>query len=403
MPLRRSPRFIAILVVVTALGPLSMQMFLPALPLIQRGFATDTGTAQLALTASMLAIGVATLIYGPLSDRFGRRPVLVAGLAFFVAGSAISAFAPTITILIVGRIVQAAGASAGIVLARAMARDVYGPEQAIRVMSYLTMAMVVAPMIAPALGGAVTDAFGWRLVFHLMVGLGALTLLYVRFGLVETHAQAGEGGWRALAHNSRRLVAMRRFWGYALASSLSIAVFFAFLAAAPYLTVETLKLTARDYGFWFMPVSAAFIVGTFVSTRIIGRLGVVRTIWFGAMATAVAVAVTALLYLRWPLTAALLFGPAIVISFLQGFVIANAQASAVNLDPAAAGAASGVTGFVQMAICAAVAQAVGVLNDGTPWPMMAFMIGAGILGLAVLPLMRPEAAPPRGDGGGAGA
>jgi DHA1 family bicyclomycin/chloramphenicol resistance-like MFS transporter len=394
MSLSRSPRFIALLILITALGPLSMQMFLPALPLIQRDFATDTGTAQLALTASMLAIGVATLAYGPLSDRFGRRPVLLAGLALFAAGSAVSALAPTVSILIAGRILQSAGASAGIVLARAMARDVYGPDRALRVVSYLTMAMVMAPMIAPALGGAVADAFGWRAVFQLMIGVGALTLLGVFLGLVETHGRAGEGGWRALAANSRRLIGLRRFWGYALAGALSVAVFFAFLAAAPYLTVETLKLTARDYGFWFMPVAGAFLVGTFVSTRIVGRLGVERTIWIGAAATAVVVAATALLYLAWPLTPALLFAPAIVVSFLQGFVIANAQASAINLEPAAAGAASGLTGFVQMAISAAVAQAVGVLNDGTPWPMMAFMIGAGVLGLAVLPLMRrPKEAP----------
>lgn len=399
MSLRRSPRFIAILVVVTALGPLSMQMFLPALPLIQRDFATDTGTAQLALTAAMLAIGVATLVYGPLSDRFGRRPVLLAGLVLFALGSAVSALAPSVAVLIVGRVLQSAGASAGIVIARAMARDVYGPEQAIRVVSYLTMAMVVAPMIAPALGGAVTDAFGWRVVFHLMIGVGALALAYVAFGLVETNRTAGEGGWRALAANSRRLLGLRRFWGYSLATSLSVAVFFAFLAAAPYLTVETLKRPAREYGFWFMPVAGAFIVGTFVSTRVIGRLGVDRVIWLGAAATALAVGATALIYLAWALTPALLFAPAVAISFLQGFVIANAQGSAINLDPRAAGAASGLTGFIQMVLCSIVAQAVGMLNDGTVWPMMAFMIAAALAGLLVLPLMRAPAEPlPRAPG-----
>jgi DHA1 family bicyclomycin/chloramphenicol resistance-like MFS transporter len=396
MSLSRSPRFIALLVLVTVLGPLAMQMFLPALPAIQKSFETDAGTAQLTLTLAMVAIGVATLVFGPVSDRFGRKPVLLAGIVFYIAGSIVVALATTVPVLIAGRIVQAGGASAGIVLARAMARDVYGFAQSIRIISYLSMAMVVAPTLSPAIGGVVADSFGWRAIFWIMSVVGVLALAGVSLGLTETNPARAPGGWRGLIEGSHRLIVSRRYLGYTLVSTSSFCVFFAFLAAAPYLMAEVMQRPARDYGFWFMPVAGIFILGTFISTRFLDRYGADRLIRFGVYATLAVVVAAAPLYFLLPLTPPLLFLPAVAFSMVQGFVIPNCQASAINVEPRYAGAGSGLIGFIAMAVSAAVAQSVAEVADGSVRPMLYFTIGAALFGVLCLPLIRksPASAPP---------
>lgn len=400
MSLSRSPRFIALLVFVTVLGPLAMQMFLPALPAIQKDFATSAGTAQLTLTLAMVAIGVATLVFGPVSDRFGRKPVLLAGIVFYIAGSVLVALADSIPLLLVGRVVQAGGASAGIVLARAMARDVYGFAQSIRVVSYLTMAMVVAPTLSPAIGGLITDSFGWRAIFWIMCVVGALALLGVGVGLTETNPVGAPGGWRGLVEGSRRLIVSRRYLGYALVSASSFCVFFSVLASAPYLMAEVLNRPARDYGFWFMPVAGIFIVGTWLSTRFLDRHGPDRLVRFGTFATLAVVVAVLPFYYFLPLSPPLLFLPAVGFSLMQGFVIPNCQASAINVEPKYAGAGSGLVGFIGMAASAAVAQIVAVLADGTVWPMAWFAVGAAVFGTLCLPMLRhaPETQPPSEPG-----
>ena len=224
-------RVIILLAATSALGPTAMQILLPAIPVIKETFAVSAEVAQLTLSLSMLAIAVGTLTYGPLSDQFGRRPIMLLGLCITIIGSLFCYFANTIEMLILGRIIQAFGGAVGLVLARAIVRDVYGPEQAARVIATLVMVMVVMPMLSPALGGELMHRFGWESVFLVMAVLSLGILLVLRSSLVETLAEPVPfDGVGAMLGNFAHLFRSRAFRGYAFCVSFVSVVFFAFIS-----------------------------------------------------------------------------------------------------------------------------------------------------------------------------
>jgi MFS transporter, DHA1 family, multidrug resistance protein len=390
-PGRSSTGFMALLAGVTALAPFSLQIFLPALPAIQSSFAVSTGVAQLALSLSILANAVANLAYGTLSDRFGRRPVLLVGLVAFIVGSLGCALAPTIHLLVVGRIVQSIGGAAGMVLARAIVRDLYDRDRSASIIAYLTTVMVVAPMLAPTVGAVLIDVADWRAIFFTTTGVGVLLLWQIAIRLGETRPQASDrvGGPPA---GAATLLRSGPFWSYVLQSTFGISVFFSFIAGAPYFMINVLGRSATEYGLWFMLVSAAFMTGNLVAGRISGRIGLDRMVLAGSL-LAVAGAVLAFALLRSGLWAPLaLFGPLMAVALGNGFSVPNAQAGAVSVEPLLAGTASGIAGFSQMFMAALASQAVGMLQDGTPYPMAAFMVGCAALSLAGFVLPRRLAA-----------
>ena len=383
--------FLLILVAITALGPLAMQIFLPALPAIQADFAVDPGAAQLVLSASMIAIAVATFVYGPLSDRFGRRPVMIAGLLIFMAGTALSVYAPTIETLIVGRVIQAAGATCGMVLARAIVRDVYAEERVASVLAYLTVAMVVAPMIAPAIGGLITDQFGWRFNF-LAVGIVGVLVLYGVFRrLTETNAAPADNmGLSGITAGMGGLLRSARFNAYAFQGAFALSVFFCFASAAPYVMVDVLDRPAVEYGLYFILVAAGFMAGNFIAGRISPHYGVDRMVIAGSILILVSSVVLLVLVYAGVWSPWSIFLPATFGSLGSGFSMPNAQAGVLSVDPRRAGSASGLSGFMQMSIAAIFAQIVGMLQDGTPYPMAIMMtVAAGLtLGAVVVGLAR---------------
>lgn len=242
-----------ILVAVSAIGPLALNLFVPSMPGLQAAFGIPYATAQLTLTLYLIGLAAAQLIYGPLSDRFGRRPTLIAGLWLFVAGSLAAAVAPSIELLIAARMAQALGGAAGIVLARAIVRDLYGREKAASMIGYITMAWVLAPMIAPVVGGLLDQAFDWRAGFWLLAAAGVAVVLSCHVYLHETHHDRSlGGGWRGLLEGYRWLLRRPRFNAYALTTGFTSSVFFSFLAGAPYVMVEVLGRSPVEYGLWFI-------------------------------------------------------------------------------------------------------------------------------------------------------
>ncbi len=372
----------AILVAISAIGPLALNIFIPSIPGLQKSFGISYGTAQLTLTLYLIGLAVCQLGYGPLSDRYGRRPLLLGGMALFVIASLAAAIAPNIETLIIARLVQAIGGASGIVLARAMVRDVFDREKSASVISYITMAFVVAPMVAPMLGGFIDKLSGWRTDFWLLAVVGAITLVAAWRALPETHVnRSGVSAAPGMIEGAVRLLGLRQFRAYATTLAFTSTVFFAFLGGAPHVMVDVLGRTPMEYGLWFVTVSGGYMTGNFLSGRYTQAVGIDRMIMIGCTITmgggllCLAAAVTGFL------TPATLFLPMALAGFGNGLTIPNATAAAISVDPRITGAAAGWAGFAQMACGAAASQLVGSLQNNWPFAVFWFMAAGSALAL----------------------
>ncbi len=384
-PSSPSTVFLVVLVGVAAVAPLSMQIYLPAVPAIQVDFAITPSLAQMPLSLSMVAIAFATLLYGPLSDRHGRRPLLLFGLALFVVGSVVCTVAPNIWVLVGGRIAQAAGGAAGLVLSRAIVRDVFSADRVASVFAYLTIAMVVAPMLAPSIGGVLADLFGWRSVFLFVAVAGAAVAVAARGHIVETNmTPVPMPGLATMLASYGRLLRVPAYCGYALQSAFSISIFLAFASAAPLVVIDQMGRGAAEYGVYFIVVSLGFMAGNFAAARVSRRVGTNGMILVGSLLSLTATLLIALLISVWPAEPLSIFGPAILFAFSNGLTMPNAQAGIVNVDPRAAGAATGLGVFLQMVIAACVVQILGLFLNDTPYPMVVALIACSVCALVAI-------------------
>ena len=372
-PPRRPPLFIIIAAV--ASGPLAIHILVPSLPGLQRVFETDYATVQLTLTLYFFAFAGAQLIYGPLSDRFGRRPVLLAGMALYVVGGLICLSASAIEVLIAGRIVQGIGGCAGFVLARAIVRDLYEREKAASMLAYVTMAMVVVPMMAPGIGGYLDVWFGWWASFVLVVTYGIVVTVAAILVLHETNmTRQPLRGITDLTRSYGQLLRLRVFRGYAFQVGFSTGAFFTFVGGASYVMVEVMGRPASEYGLYFMIVAGMYMIGNFGAGRLSVGVGIDRMIVIGTSLSLLATAVLFILSLSVGLTPLSLFGLTGFMVMGSGLSQANGLAGAVSVDPTRAGAASGISGFLQMMIGALGTQAVGMLLNDTAVPLTAAML-----------------------------
>lgn len=379
---RRQYLFLSTLVAITLLGPLTVHTFLPAMPAIQKDFAVSMALAQAGLSLAVATMACATVVYGTLSDRLGRRPVLIAGLALFVAGVAVSAAAPTMSIFLAGRVLQAAGAGCGVVLARAMLRDAYGDAKLAKYFAYLTAAYVLGPMLGPVLGGILMDAFGWRAMFLLALAIGAAILGLVAMRLPETHTRRTRFlGFRSLVRDYGLLLRSTRFLGYTMHTAFSTAGFYALISASAFLIGDVLGESASTFGLYFTLLPLGFMLGNFVSGRLVGRVPLARMVMVGATLAVLVVLGHGWLLFSGPMTAATLLAPGAIMTFTQGLSIPNAQAGAIAVDPRLTGTASGFLVFLQMATAGVFSQIVGIWSDGTFVPMLVLLFLGNFLAL----------------------
>ena len=381
---RLSKRMIILLAAVSALGPVGMQILLPALPVIKQKFYVTNDVAQLTLSLSMLAIAIGTLVYGPLSDKFGRKRVMLVGIVITIFGSIVCFVADSIMLLISGRFIQAFGGAVGLVLARAIVRDVYGPEEAARVIATLVMVMVVLPMMSPALGGELMQRFGFESVFIVIAFASAIALVFLFLWLPETLAKPVPfEGVKSMLMTFSKLFASRVFCGYAFCVTFVSVVFFSFISAAPEIMVSVLKRPPTEYGYYFIMIPVGFMTGNYVARHYGRTISIDNMIAIGASIGVIGIVLALLLQILGMSSPVALFLPIALAVFGNGITLPNAQAAAINEFPEYAGTASGLTGFLQMAVSSVAAQAVALIFNGTVYPLLGLMLAASIISLLI--------------------
>ena len=389
---RLAPRaLVPLLVVLAAIGPMALNLPLPAVPGLARYFETDPGTIQLTITLYLAGMAVAQLVLGPLSDRYGRRPVILGALAVTAAMSLFAALAASAAMLILARVLQSFGASAGQVIGRAIIRDVFDKDRAASMIGWVTMAMVVAPMISPSIGGLMSETIGWRWVFAATAVIAAVTLALAAIRLPETRAVVSSPTVGQLLRDARDLVRNRMFLGYLLIGALSSVTFFSFVGGAPHATVTLMGQSSTAYGLWFMVNACGYMLGNAVCGRYAARFGSDRLIlWGSVMMLAMALVQFAIALAGWMVHPVCLFLPQAAIAFANGLQLPGAIAGAVSVRPEAAGSASGFVGFSQMGLGALAAQASGTLVGSlmSTVPMVAISLAGAVGAFLSLALIR---------------
>jgi MFS transporter, DHA1 family, multidrug resistance protein len=381
--------FIALLIAVSALSPLGINIYLPSMPSMARTLGANYTTIQLTLSLYLAAMAIGQLVMGPLSDRFGRRPVLLTGLVVFVIGSFICLLAPSSGILILGRVVQGIGGCAGITLGRAIVRDLYKRNEVVRVIGYITMGMAIPPMIAPTIGGVLDAFFGWRASFAFLTAFGAITFFGVFLWLYETnHNRYSKNAAPNYLRDYGSLLRSRQFWGYTLVISLAMAMFYAFAAGAPYVAIELMGRSPTEYGLYFALIPGGYIFGSFAAGRLAGRFMANWLILIGLTISLTAVVVMALIFAKGSMHPVTLFVPTFFICIGHGVLLPTGLAGVVNVKPELAGAAAGLAGSIQIGFGALVAPIVGATLFDSVWPLIIIMTVSVLLALAAFVLIK---------------
>lgn len=380
-----SRRLIAGSAIIGSIGTFSLHVLLPALPAIADAMRAPPAAAQLLISLSILAIALGNLTVAPLSDRYGRRPVVLASLGLFVCGSVAGMAAPSLELLVVSRVVQAFGGGAAMSVMRATLLDHFGPARAASALAATATAILVAPMIAPTLGGLVLEWLDWRAVFALSALLGASVYVFASRNLRETRpADPSAGPSLRYWSSYRRLLASREYLAYLVFSSCMVSMIYTFVTGAPYVAIDLFGVSPARFGILlFFPALASF-AGFLLAARITTRVGGFRMMQRGAMlAFAGTLSMTLLLLagVRHPLA---LFLPGMLLGFANAIAAPSATIGAISRDPAIAGTASGLLGFLQLVTAAASTQLVAAITGHSPVPLAAVLLSLCLVALLAL-------------------
>lgn len=363
------------------ISPMGLTIIIPSMPGLQDVFSADYSTVQFTLSLYLAATAVAQPLIGLLSDHYGRRPILLTGLGLFVIACLAAPAATNIETVIILRILQGAGGCAGIVLGRAIIRDLYERRHAASMIGYVTMAFAVAPMVAPFIGGLLQAQFGWTSIYWFL-GLFSLLCLFLAWRDVsETNmALTSQLGFGQMFRDFATLLADPAFLLYAAIAAISSATFFSFLGGAPFVSEEILHLTPTVYGAWFALTAIGYSTGNFLSGRFAHHLGVHRMIVYGSILLCLPITLLFILFGSGIANASSFFIPMFFMGLANGICLPSAIAGAISVRPDIAGAASGLSGSMQTGIGAAFAALTGaILAGGTSATPLFFIMAASAI------------------------
>jgi len=344
-----------LLIVMTGLAPVSLYLLVPALPMLVTTFGQDASVVQMTVSCYMIGIACSQLVLGPLSDRYGRRPVMLAALSLSIVASFGCIFAQTLPQLIIARFLQALGGASGMVISRAIIRDLYPRERIGAMISLVVAVMMIAQMLSPLTGGLIEHALGWHAIFYVAAVLSIGIAIAVALALPETRRPRVEaGGFRS---DVVLLLKSRAFIGYVLCQVLASQIIFAFAGGGPYIVEIQMGRSSAEYGAWFATTAFAYFAGNMFCVRFSPRHSLDRLIWFGLVLQLTG----AFLNFIWGVfgynqVPMVLFGTQMIVMFANAAVMANSAAGAISVRPSASGTASGAMGFLQMGIGAVTSQ-----------------------------------------------
>lgn len=398
----RSAGYIALLVALGSFGPLTMSIYTPVMPSVGNDLSAGADSVKLTLTTYMLGFAVGQIFYGPLSDRYGRRPVLLGGLLFFTLATFACSFASSIGGLLGLRLVQGLGAASGTVIGRALTRDAYTFHEMPLVMSWISLGQNIAPIMAPTLGGFLGEWLSWRATFW-FVGIFGLTLLAVTtLGLGETNKHRSQSiDLSSLLRGSGEMLRERQFLGNVLTLGFAFAINFGMLAGVPFILQDRLGFSPQEFGLIVLLSIGGFTLGTFVNNRLVGRVAPVTIMQASGWFHILGLGIMAALSLSGVLTWWAIVVPHMILSFGTGTIVANANAGAVGLFPRLAGTASSLAGLAQMGMGAMGTVSVAILTQvGSRYDAMPLVIGLAPFALATVlsaRLLRPTPRAPKLD------
>lgn len=371
------------------MGALCVNLLLPVLPQIQQFFAVPIAATQTIVSAYLFVFACAILAAGPLSDRYGRRPIIIGGMLVFAAGSLVCAVAASLKVLVLGRVIQAIGAASGVTVARAIAGDLYRGDELARRLATLTMATMLGTMISPWVGAQLAAHLGWHSCFLLLILLGLFAAASCHALLPETRIVAATGRSSAvLWREGRKVLGKPIFFGYVIQVGVIYAVFMAFISISPYVLTNALHEAANDFGLWFLLLASGYFAGNLFVSRAPLKLTPDRLMNAGLSIQFIAAAAALVFALLGRWNPWYIFAPMLPLAFGQGLALPHISARAVQLAPGYSGVAAALIGFSQQGIAALSVQAMSFAPTDSPVPIVLFCTIASLLALASLHILR---------------